>query len=146
MLFKTAKFWSNFLKYNNWQLIQCSQYFVGSPFTISYTYFVFIKKWCINNKYIINNRETNHKIPTDPTLEPQSSGFFPLINGRVEGCPPMLEMATNSVCYTMSVIIHLRSSVLLIYRVCLRLRTLLSVRNDSKLIVMFEIFSLIAFI
>lgn len=49
-------------------------------------------------------------------------------------------------CHISVIIVVMWTSVLLICRIYLRLRTLLSVRNDSNLVVIFEVFSLIAFI
>lgn len=49
-------------------------------------------------------------------------------------------------CHISVIIVVMWTSVLLICRIYRRLRTLVSVRNDSNLVVIFKVFLLIAFI
>jgi len=111
----------------------------------------------------MNNRETNlegwsninvevqNQMQTDPTLRSQASGLLPLINGRVERCLLRMEMA-NNVYVVQSCCHHLRGcrgyvGFCSVYpQNMLILRNILNMGNDSKLIVIFEVISLIYFI
>lgn len=47
--------------------------------------------------------KVQYQIWTDATLRPRSSSLLALINGRVERCLRMLEMANDGMCCAMSV-------------------------------------------
>lgn len=88
---------------------------------------------------------------TDPTLRPQAPGHPPLIYVKVEGCLLRIEMA-NSMYVVQGHCHHLGDccgyvGFCSVYpQNMLRLRNVLNMGNDSKLIVIFEVISLIYFI